>query len=183
MVMRTSVDSPVARALREGNEGNIVTALRRMPEDAAEYGAPVLAKEAGLLLRTTTSHRVRNAAAIGLADMRAPNAVSSIVEVLRESSMADSAGTLLFALGELNALVPLDVVVNIIEHGSFESRAEALIAMEEGRTTAIGAAKAREAHSTLKRFSEDGSEEERAEAAKEALGYLERAINRGLHER
>ena len=58
-----------------------------------------------------------------------------IVDVLRGPEVAGSSGTLLFALNELGASLPPSLLVHLVEHGSFEGRAEALIAMEEGRIT------------------------------------------------
>ncbi len=127
----------------------------------------MVARDAEALLRATTSNRVRNAAAIALADMRVPDAASSIIDVLRRPDLAAWAGTLLFALAELDALVRLDV----IERGAFESRAEVIIAVDEGRVTAVYAVKAREERANPKRMSEKRDDAERAEAADEALRH------------
>ncbi len=172
MVMHPSVSSPVDAALRTGDEGRVVEALRHSSRDAAERDRSSLTREIIALLRTTPSRRVRNAAALALADLGDPHAAEGIVDVLRRPEIADSSGTLLFALNELGASLPLSLLVHLVEHGSFEGRAEALIAMEEGRVTPGNGVETEGARRILTRLAEGQGDPDAAGAARQALEHL-----------
>ena len=121
----------LSAAVAAGNDDAIVAMIR----EASDPGVPQRpsAQDVRTLLVDTRSNRVRNAAAVALADLRADGAAEDIVTLLRSPAAASSAGTLLFALDELGASLPLDVLLTIIEHGSYEARSEALSFLAEHR--------------------------------------------------
>lgn len=174
MVMRPSLSSPVEMALRTGDEGLIVKALRHSRDDVGQHDRSAVVEEALTLLRTTPSSRVRNAAALVLTDLNADSAGENIIEVLRRPDVAGSSGTLLFALNEIGASIPLSLLVSLVEHGSFEGRAEALIFMEEGRITHVDETGLQTARQTFEKLTGQEGHAEGAEAAQQALVYLDK---------
>ena len=125
------------------------------------------------MLRLTPSRKVRDAAAIALVDMNARNACDSVIAVLRRPEIGREAGTLLYALDELDASIPLDVAVSLIEHGSYEARAETILLMQEGRIGSFDAAARLAASSKLVDL-QTAPDEELAEAATLALDAIDR---------
>ena len=123
------------------------------------------------VLRTTASRRVRNAAALTLADLGASGMTSHIVDVLRDPKIPGEAGTLLFVLHELGAFLPLDVIPWLIAEGSYEARAETLMFVEEGRVEAADDQQKGDAKRMLTALASD-NDEETAEAACLALTYF-----------
>lgn len=105
--MSSSLYGPVDTALRTGDEGRIVDALRHSSRGPTEHDRSSLTRETVTLLQTTASRRVRNAAALALADLGDPHAAESIVDVLHRPEIAEASGTLLFALNEFGASLPL----------------------------------------------------------------------------
>lgn len=155
-----------------GEEDRLVAELAelgRNPNDriAADLAARIMSR--------TTSARLRNAAVLALVDLDARSKVSDIVNLLRQPGIDCSAGTPLFALGELGGRLPLDVAVKLIAKGSFEARAETLTFMEEGRIDDTSDASAADALASLTRIAA-GSDLEAAEAATLALAYLSDAL-------
>lgn len=162
-------ESELAKARRLGDEDALVKTLDRitvMPS-AIFYGWNELTD----LLRDTRSQKIRAAVAMTLADLSIRDAAPIIISVISRSDVIRSSGTLLFALNELNASIPLDLIVSIIEVSSFEARAEALTFMEEIRVTPYKDADRVEAAHRLKAVQKN-SDLERADAASLALDYL-----------
>ena len=125
-----SIIDTLLGALRSGDESRQVAALRSLsdgPNTARERVLPVLN-----ILRHTESNLVRNAAAIALADMNAPEAIGVIIELLKRKEI-ESKGTLLYALDELDALVPISILVDLILSGPYEPREEAVNLIEARR--------------------------------------------------
>lgn len=85
------------------------------------------------ILVSTTSAVVRDAAAIALVDLDAREEIGALLAVIHRPDVADHAGTLLFALDELGAAIPLELVVSLIERGSYEAKAEAVLLVQSGR--------------------------------------------------
>lgn len=165
-----SRDAPVSDAEGPGEEEDQVGALlsglknRAPPKDVMNGVAE--------LLTSTPSERIRNAAALALADSGQRDTVSHLVSVLRDGRIAKQAGTPLFALDELGGSLPLDVAVDLIANGSYEARAETLFVFEDDR---IEGSEDRldEARLSLGGLAASG-DTEIAEAAGLALGFLER---------
>lgn len=82
--------------------------------------------KAMIALERTNSPRVRNAAALALADLRARSAIEKLIALLRQPATKGSRGSLLYALEQLGANVPLPVLANIILEDAYEAREEAL---------------------------------------------------------
>lgn len=120
--------SPLACAALLGDEDTIIDGIGRV---TTEWSSHV--RDITEILRGTQSSRVRDTAALALVDMGAKTAGDSIVDVLRRPDIARHAGTLLYALDELAASIPLDLAVSLIENGSYEARAETILFLKDGR--------------------------------------------------
>ena len=122
------------------------------------------------ILKQTSSHRVRNAAAIALADMRAQNAKNILIEMLTRSETKGSRGTLLYALEELRATVPLSILVDIVINDPYEASEEAvgLIADEKFIWSKFDLQRAK----PKLRAALESANKQRSSAAHRALKYL-----------
>jgi hypothetical protein len=111
-------------AIGSGDEGLIVDAL-----DAIGRRGASLAERSRImeLAKETRSPVVRNAAAIALADLGVDGADELLVELIKRKETRGANGTLLYALREMNAYVPLSVLVDIItEDRTYEALEGAL---------------------------------------------------------
>jgi hypothetical protein len=79
-----------------------------------------------LMLRTTHSSRVRNAAAIAVADFHSEKIKEALIDLLMRADTAKSRGTLLYVLDEIGASIPIDILTQIIATSRYEAREEAL---------------------------------------------------------
>jgi HEAT repeat protein len=131
----------------------------------------VRADNAMRILEQTKSHRVRNAAALALADMRAPGAKDALIRLPKRPDTIRARGTLIYALDELGADVPLPVLADIILNETYEAREEAVGLVAQDRI----ACSDRELNSARKRFEAalGSADEERSQAIRRALGYLQ----------
>ena len=120
--LQTSVDQADALegALASNDENKLVEELKKIKTPEAGQAHTV-----EQILRQARSPRVRNAAAIALADMRAPNAANVLVELLSKPETQNSRGTLLYALEEVRGKAPLKLLIDIILSGTYEAREEA----------------------------------------------------------
>lgn len=84
-------------------------------------------------LRDTSSDVVRNQAALTLVDLIAREAAPDIIRALRSKDIPGSSGTLLFALNEIEAEFPLDILARTVAVGSYEAQNEAMFALEQSR--------------------------------------------------
>jgi HEAT repeat protein len=165
--MHVRID-PLAGALASGDEARLVSELRtikgrRTPRE--ERIQRVLQ-----ILDETASPRVRNAAALALADMRAVSAKEKLVELLTRTDTQPSRGTLLYALDELGAKIPIRALTALIAEGSYEAREEALGFLSRSKFEATDG-DLRLARRELERVS-DSRDAERADAAKAGLEIL-----------
>jgi Uncharacterized protein conserved in bacteria (DUF2188) len=121
--LHNTVDSPDAlkAARASGDEDRLVEVLRSTK--TLQHG---LAAQVVQILQETESPKVRNAAAIALADMRAPNAANVLIKMLDRPETRNSRGTLLYALEEIEGKVPIGILVDTIVGGSYEARQEAV---------------------------------------------------------
>jgi HEAT repeat protein len=123
--MRHSVHvSTPQTAVSVGDEGRLIAELRSLKSKRSPRGSR--AAKAMQILENTNSSRVRNAAALALADLRAANAKDVLIDLLTRSNTVGSRGTLLYALDQLGANVPLPVLADVISSESYEAREEAL---------------------------------------------------------
>ena len=109
-------------AIATGNEDEIIEALRNgagNPTDATIRTVKKLASE-------THSARVRNLAALTLLDCGAPDTADLMIDLVTRAETRGSRGTLLYVVAELEAIVPLPVLLDILVQDSHEARAEAL---------------------------------------------------------
>jgi hypothetical protein len=125
------------------------------------------------VIRDTRSPTVRNAAAIALADLKVAEAKDVLVGLLLRPETKESRGTLLYALDELGANVPLAVLVDIIVEGPYEARQEALNLIAADRIVVSGDGEATRAKALLEKLLRNATEEELRETAKSALSFLE----------
>jgi HEAT repeat protein len=146
----------------------LVEELRRLKSQRSPR-EPRVAKAAQILEQTHSS-RVRNAAALALADLRAHSAKDALINLLTRPDTQGSRGTLLYALEQLGADVPLPILADIIANDSYEAREEALAAIAGDRIecSAEEFARAR-ARLEAAHASADG---EVSEAIRRALEYL-----------
>jgi DNA-binding protein HU-beta len=121
------------RALLSGDENTLVEELRRVKRKAAPRSKRV--QKVVQILKETDSTKVRNAAAVALADMHARTEAHVILELLTDAKTQSSRGTLLYALEEMGEKVPLGILMNILLTGTYEARQEALDLIGAGKTT------------------------------------------------
>lgn len=110
-------------AIDSGDEGRVIEALRSVKR--AQMSDEAISRIKSLLTKTR-SPRVRNAAALALADSRIAGTDKLLIELLKRPSTKGARGTLLYALEELKAKVPLAVLTKIIADDTYEAREEAL---------------------------------------------------------
>lgn len=135
------------------------------------------------LVGRTESHRLRNAAALALADLKAAGAAERLAALLERPDVAPQSGTLLFALDELGGWLPLQSFVAVLRYGSFEGRSEALQFLDAGRVSASDPDARRTAIGHLAAMVA-GPDPDAAEAAEEAISILlDRAVRTGSEER
>jgi hypothetical protein len=164
--------SEVAAAWRAGDDDQLAALLGQIDTRSS----PLFGELGELIsiLEQTGSPRVRAAVAMALADLKASEAVTPLVAVLRRPELAKASGTLIFALGELGGSLPLDLAVSLIEAGSFEARAEVLELMGEGRITPPAPAEIASARQRLEVLAM-AADPEIAEAAQMASDCLDDA--------
>lgn len=162
----------VPAAGRAETEQQVVARLRRTAATTSATDGQRALREAETLLRTSASSRVRNAAALAIADMRHPDAPAILNEVAAQPQVAQTAGTLLYALSELEGPVALSTVLNVVRSGSYEARAELMIAIETGGVIAWAAQDGQDAKRELERLagSDDSDAADAADLSLQLLG-------------
>jgi hypothetical protein len=101
-------------AERSGDEVRLAEELRKAKPDVAPTVIGILER--------ARSPRVRNAAALALADTHAANARGSLIGALRRAETRGHRGTILYALDELGANLPLSLLAGIIAGDAYEAR-------------------------------------------------------------
>jgi hypothetical protein len=114
---------PLEAAFRSGDEDRLVEELRKVPSRKRSQHIRRLVVQ---ILETTNLPRVRNAAALALADMRITSVKDKLIDVLRKPETKGYRGTILYALDELGVKLPLSLLVDLIVQDSYEAREEAL---------------------------------------------------------
>lgn len=125
------VASAFEAALASGNESLLIEELRKASSQRSRRKARIAL--IGRILKQTDSPRVRNAAALALADMRAHSAEDVLIDALMRPDTKGYRGTLLYALGELDAALPISLLVDIIIEDSYEAQEEALNFIANGK--------------------------------------------------
>src|ERR1700733_3012107 len=98
------------QSLLTGDEGVILAALKTAKKSARrKYLNEIL-----LILSNTHSARVRNVAAIAVADFRSENIKEALLDLLLRNDTRKSRGTLLYVLDEIGASIPIDILTRII---------------------------------------------------------------------
>ena len=98
-------------AIRSGNQTRIVAALDAIGRSGA---SPAECSRILELAKQTRSPVVRNAAAIALADLNVDRADELLIDLIKRKETRGANGTLLYVLREMNAYVPLSVLIDII---------------------------------------------------------------------
>lgn len=166
MVFHRSDFERVARVIDPADEAGERITLQALKSEDGRASLPL--DEIAAILDGTRSNRLRNAAALALADRHAPGLAERLATLLASPDIAKSAGTLLYALDRTGGPLPADAFLNLIMNGSYEARAEALEFLVEDRLTVAGPDQARDLLTKLLaiRASDDA---EAAGAAREAL--------------
>lgn len=159
--------------LNVDDESQLVEALRSIPSEISSENRQDAVKAVERALRETTSHRVRNAAALSLTDMLGKGAADVILDIVARPELARSSGTLLFALNDIGADIPLGLIVNLIETGSLEAKTEALTFMEEGRVDPFSSEDENAAKERLNNLLIGSNNPDLAEAARIAIEILQ----------
>lgn len=153
-------------AFRSGDEDKLVEELLKGKNEASPRRER--AEKVVDILKQTDSARVRNAAALALADMNASQEADVLVQLLKDPKTRKSGGTLLYALQEIGKKVPLKILIDVILDGSYEAQQEALCLLFGGDYTQTelseGKRKLRSSLGSLNK--------ERAELIKRALKAL-----------
>jgi hypothetical protein len=126
------------------------------------------------VVSSTNSAKVRNAAAIALADMKVTEAKQVLVRLLHLPGTGGHRGTLLYGLGQLGVNVPLAILVDMIAEGPYETRQEAVNLIATDRVDNKTDEEIGRAEPALRKLV-DSEDEEVKEAARSALSYLTRA--------
>jgi hypothetical protein len=155
-------------ALLDGDEGRLIEELRTLKSRRSPQQAR--AARAIQILEQTGSSRVRNAAALALADLQADSANDALIDLLKRPDTKGSRGTLLYALQELAAHLPLLLLADIIADESYEAREEALYFLAKGLIEGSAEEFAR-AQARLE-AALPSADVERSEAIRRALEYV-----------
>jgi hypothetical protein len=162
-----------------GDEERMIARLRAVRDEPQSLTVAEIEE----LIGRTASHRLRNAAALALVDLKAVGAAERIGALLERPDVAPQSGTLLFALEELGGWLPLQSFVTVLRYGSFEGRSEALHFLDAGRVSVPDPDARRTAIGQLAALVA-GSDPEAAEAAEEAVSILlDRAVRTRSEER
>ncbi|MGH7063902.1 MAG: hypothetical protein ACREET_07470 [Stellaceae bacterium] len=121
-IAETQID--LDAAIRSGDVERIADALDVIGRGAvSSHGIGRITE----LARKARSPVVRNAAAIALTDLKADGADALLIELIKRRETRGANGTLLYALREMNAYVPLPVLVDLVsEDRTYEALEGAL---------------------------------------------------------
>lgn len=111
-------------AIRSDDDNGIVGVLDTIGRNGATLTELDLIRE---LAKKTRSPVVRNAAAIALADLNADGVDELLIDLVKRRETRGANGSLLYALREMNAYVPLPVLIDIFaEDHTYEALEGAL---------------------------------------------------------
>jgi hypothetical protein len=129
-VMHLLSAHPIEQALASGNDARLVEEIKKI-----DSSSPLNQKTVSLikkLARETNSSKVRNTAVLKLADLRAPRVKSILIGLLNRPDTKGSRGTILYALENLDAKLPLELLKQLIIEDNYETREEALNFIAQG---------------------------------------------------
>jgi HEAT repeat protein len=156
---------PLEEAFLRGDEDQLVDELRKVSRQKPRRRGGIVIR----ILEETNSPRVRNAAALALADMRMKRAKDKLIDVLKRPDTKGYRGTILYALDELGVNLPLSLLVDLLIQDTYEAREEALGFLGSGKIDCD------EDLNRLRqklRASLQSADEERSHAVNTALQYL-----------
>jgi hypothetical protein len=162
-----SAQRAIETAVYTANPEQILRALERLRPPAK--GRRLVSMLLGLV-ENAEDARVRNAAAVTLADLQVKRAGPAIKALLNDPRTVGKRGTLLYALHELRATIAAADWARLISEDSAETHEECLLMMEDGLVTGDAAdwrEAARRLRAALKRRSGQS-----AAAIEEALALL-----------
>jgi hypothetical protein len=110
------------QSLQNGDEHLVVAALKKAKKVARRRHLGLILD----ILKTTHSSRLRNAAAIAVADLDSSDAKKTLIHLLVRKDTKKSRGTLLYALDEAGVSIPIDILIQVITTSRFEAREEAI---------------------------------------------------------
>ena len=164
--------SDARHATSSEDEARLIKELRSLKSQRTRRQARVA--KATRMAADTYSPRVRNAAALALADLQAASAKDVLIDLLRRPDTNASRGTLLYALDQLRAEMPVLILAEIVAEDSYEAREEALSFIASGR---VEGSDEEFAHARSKlEAAMAWADPERSQAIRRALGYLTTAI-------
>jgi hypothetical protein len=98
-------------AIRSDDDERIADALDTIGRGGASLAELSRIRE---LAKKTRSPVIRNAAAIALADLNADGADELLIDLIKRRETRGANGTLLYALREMNAYVPLPALIDLL---------------------------------------------------------------------
>jgi HEAT repeats len=130
-ILHYAAPSQLEAAFLSGNEDRIVEELRKITNSRTRRHrrSSIVIK----ILEQTESPRVRNAAALALADMHTTSAGKKLINILRKPETKGYRGTILYALDELGTQLPISLLADLIMNESYEAQQEALAFIVSGK--------------------------------------------------
>ena len=129
------------------------------------------------LARETRSPQIRNAAAIALADLGVDGADQLLIDLIKRKETRGANGTLLYALRELNAYVPLPVLIDVITEDRTYEALEGVLDIIANNAAKYDAEEKAEAVSRIKPLL-TSADAHTSHTAKLAIKYLTRRSRR-----
>lgn len=114
------------RDLYCGDSERVVRSAHALGDLGVKAATPHLLR----ILSNASSWDLRNAAAIGLKELGASEAVPVIRQYLKDPSNWANCGTLVYALHNMDSRAAITELVELIMHGPYEAREMALQALE-----------------------------------------------------
>ena len=157
-------------AIGSGDEERIARTLDAIGRNGASLAERSRIME---LAKKTRSPVVRNAAAIALADLGVDGTDELLIDLIKRGETRGANGTLLYALREMNAHVPLSVLIDILTEDRTYEALEGALDIIINNAARYGAEEKAEAISRIKPLLAS-TVEHSLHTAKLAIKYLSR---------
>jgi hypothetical protein len=157
-----------------GDENRIVDVLDAIGRSHASSAERSCIME---LASKTRSPQIRNAAAIALADLGVDGADQLLIDLIKRKESRGANGTLLYALREMNAYVPLPVLIDIITEDRTYEALEGVLDIIANNAAKYDAEEKAEAVSRMKSLL-TSTDSHASHTAKLAIKYLSRRSGR-----